>query len=196
MGSLLGLRLMTIPKNTLWMWQTGKALPVLDMLVKICYRLEISLVDLLKPEQLTTKSFTKISHKTIRRSPTVRSSPKPFDANKVQNALLTILESENKPPLTIEEAAKHLGYNRRTIFSHFPDLCRAISAKYRNYGKVCHTEKIRHSCREVRQIVLKLHNQGEYPSETRVSETMTHPGYLRYKQVRAALNETRREIGV
>jgi transcriptional regulator with XRE-family HTH domain len=189
-------RLMGIPKNTLWMWQTGKALPVLDILLKICYRLEISLLDLLKPEQLAAKSFTKISHQTIRRSPTVRSSPKSFDANQVQNALLTILESENEPPLAMEEVAKHLGYNRRTIFRYFPDLSRAISAKYRSYGKACHTEKMRQSCREVKQIVLKLHNQGEYPSETRVSETMTHPGYLRYKQVRAALNETRREIGV
>lgn len=36
----------------------------------------------------------------------------------------------------------------------------------------------------------------EYLLEARVSEIMAHPGYLRYKQVRAALNETRREIGV
>ncbi|WP_445633956.1 Helix-turn-helix domain-containing protein [Nostoc sp. DSM 114161] len=190
-ASLIG-----IPKNTLWMWQTGKALPVLDMLLKICYRLEISLLDLLKPEQLAAKSFTKISHKTIRRSPTRRASPKLFDANQVQEALLTILASDNKPPLTMEEVATSLGCNRRTIFRHFPDLCRAISAKYRSYGKACHTEKIQQSCREVKQIVLKLHNQGEYPSEARVSEIMTHPGYLRYKQVRAALNETRREIRV
>ncbi|QLE40452.1 hypothetical protein FD723_08285 [Nostoc sp. C052] len=110
--------------------------------------------------------------------------------------MLAILASDNQPPLTMEEVATGLGYNRRTIFSHFPDLCRAISAKYRSYGKACHTEKIQQSCREVKQIVLKLYNQGEYPSESRVSEIMTHPGYLRYKQVRAALNETRREIGV
>ncbi|BAY33523.1 TetR family transcriptional regulator [Nostoc carneum NIES-2107] len=188
-------RLMGIPKNTLWMWQTGKALPVLDILLKICYRLEISLLDLLKPEQLAAKSFTKISHKTIRRSPTLRASPKLFDANQVQDALLAILASDKEPPLTMEEVATGLGYDRRTIFRHFPDLCRAISAKYRSYGKACHTEKIQQSCREVKQIVLKLHHQGEYPSEARVSEIMTNPGYLRYKQVRAALNETRHEIG-
>ncbi|MBD2449175.1 TniQ family protein [Nostoc sp. FACHB-152] len=189
-------RLMEIPKNTLWMWQTGKALPVLDMLLKICYCLEISLLDLLKPEQLAAKSFKKISHKTIRRSAAQRVSPKLFEANQVQDALLAILESNNEPPPTMEEVATSLGYNRRTIFRHFPDLCRAISAKYLSYGKACHKEKIQQSCREVKQIVLKLHHQGEYPSEARVSEIMAHPGYLRYKQVRAALNETRREIGV
>ena len=77
----------------------------------------------------------------------------------------------------MEEVATRLGYNGRTIFRHFPDLCCAISAKYRSYGKECHAEKIQKSCREVKQIVLKLHNQGEYPSETRVSEIMTHHGY-------------------
>ncbi|MBW4562046.1 MAG: hypothetical protein KME32_13000 [Mojavia pulchra JT2-VF2] len=102
-------RLMGIPKNTLWMWQTGKALPVLDILLKICYCLEISLLDLLKPEQLATKSFTKISHKTIRRSPTLRASPKLFEANQVQDALLAILGSDNEPPLTMKEVATCLG---------------------------------------------------------------------------------------
>ena len=126
----------------------------------------------------------------------LRASSKLFDANQVQDALLAILGSDNEPPLTMKEVATLLGYNRRTIFSYFPDLCRAISAKYRSYGKTCHTENIQQSCKEVKQIVLKLHNQGEYPSEARVSKIMTHPGYLRYKQVRAALNETRHEIGV
>ncbi|WP_373530707.1 helix-turn-helix domain-containing protein [Nostoc sp.] len=103
-------RLMGIPKNTLWMWQTGKALPVLDILLKICYRLEISLLDLLKPEQLAAKSFTKISHKTIRRSPTLRASPKLFEANQVQDALLAILASDNEPPLTMEnETRREIG---------------------------------------------------------------------------------------
>lgn len=196
-GNIAGFaRLMGIPKNTVWMWQTGKALPVLDMLLKICYRLEISLLDLLKPKQLSAKYCTKISHKTIQRSPTLRASPKLFDADQVQEALLAILANDKEPPLTMEEVAASLGYNRRTIFRNFPDLCRAVSAKYRIYAKVCHTEKMQQSCREVQQIVINLHNQGEYPSEARVSKIMTHPGYLRYKQVRAALNETRREIGV
>lgn len=32
----------------------------------------------------------------------------------------------------MEEVATSLGYNRRTIFRHFLDLCRAISTKYRS----------------------------------------------------------------
>jgi hypothetical protein len=53
--------LLGIPKNTLWMWHTGKALPQLNVLLRICYRLEISLVDFLTPEKVRQKQT--LNHK-------------------------------------------------------------------------------------------------------------------------------------
>ncbi len=188
-------RLMGIPKNTLWMWQTKKALPLLDILLKICYRLEISLLDFLNVEQLCTKSLIKTSHRHLKPSRTPRISPKSFDPNQVRDFLLTILASNEEPP-TMKEVAIRIGYDRRTIFKHFPDLCRSISTKCRIYNKGCHSRKIEQSCKEIQEIVFKLHHQGEYPTEARVSELMTNPGYFRYKQVRAFLDKTRREVGL
>lgn len=197
-------RLLEIPKNTLWMWQTGKALPQLDIWLKICYRLEISLLDFLSPEKLGSRSFSKILQKckeqaffrgtTLPRTPRV--SPKSFDPNQVRDAILVMLASNEEPPPTMKEVAKRLGYDRRTICSHFPDLCRTISAKCRSYGKACHLKKIQQSCEEVQQIAHNLYHQGVYLTEARVSELMTHPGYFRYKQVRAVLHEARRELGL
>ncbi|MEA5623208.1 hypothetical protein [Nostoc sp. UHCC 0251] len=43
------------------------------------------------------------------------------------------------------------------------------------------------SCQEVQQICAKLYQDGMYPSEARVSQLMTKPGYLMYKQVRTIL---------
>ncbi|MBE9052414.1 hypothetical protein IQ243_18675 [Nostocales cyanobacterium LEGE 11386] len=80
-------------------------------------------------------------------------------------------------------------YDRRTIFRHFPDLCRAIAAKSCTYKKALHCKKIEQSCQEVQQIAFQLYNKGIYPSEARVAELITMPGYLRYKQVRAVLHE-------
>ena len=178
------------------MWQQRKALPQLDTCLKICYSLEISLLEFLNPEQLGDRSFSIFLQKGLRAPHTPRASPKTFNSNQVRDALLIFLENDQEPPLTMKEVAKRLGYDRRTIFSHFPDLCHAISAKCRNYGKACYIKKIEQSCEEVQQIVLKLHNQAEYPTEARVSELMTNPGYLRSKQVRVALNETRRKLSV
>ncbi len=94
----------------------------------------------------------------------------------------------------MKEVAERLDYNRRTISQHFPDLCRAISAKSRRYRKAAHEKKIEQSCEEVRQIALKLHSENVYPSEGRVSDLMTKPGDLRNKQVRVTLQELQSEL--
>jgi len=51
-------------------------------------------------------------------------------------------------------------------------------------------------CSEVREIVLNLNTQSVYPTETAVSQLMTNLGYFRYKQVRAAFHDARRELGL
>jgi transcriptional regulator with XRE-family HTH domain len=189
-------RLIGVPKNSLWMWQSTKTLPELNILLKICYELEISLVEFLTPKNLVTKSFTKISQKYLQLSRTPRVSPKAFDQYQVRDALLAILASDEEPPLTMQEVAKRLGFDRRTISRHFPDLCSAISAKRLDHNKACRLKSIEKLCNDVRQIVLSLNTQGVYPTEARVCELMTNPGCFRYKQVRAAFYQARREFGV
>ncbi|MBS9389865.1 MAG: DDE-type integrase/transposase/recombinase [Dolichospermum sp. WA123] len=189
-------RLIGVPKNSLWMWQSTNTLPELNILLKICYKLEISLVEFLTPKNLITKSFTKISQKYLQLSRTPRVSPKAFDQYQVKDALLAILAGNEEPPPTMEEVAKRLGHHTRTISRHFPDLCSAISAKCRDYKKACHIKSMEKLCSEVREIVLNLNTQSVYPTEAAVSQLMTNPGYFRYKQVRAAFHDARRELGL
>lgn len=189
-------RLIGVPKNSLWMWQSTNTLPELNILLKICYKLEISLVEFLTPKNLVTKSFTKISQKYLQLSHKPRVSPKAFDQFQVKDALLAILAGNEEPPPTMKEVAKRLGYHTRTISRHFPDLCSAISAKCRDYKKACHIKSIEKLCSEVKEIVLSLNTQGVYPTEARVSELMANPGFFRYKQVRAAFHDARRELGL
>ena len=187
--------LLGIPKNTLWMWHTGKALPQLNVLLKICYRLEISLLDFLTPEKVVAKSLKLSLQKSPERSRNKRVSPKPFDSGKVEEALQASIASDEKPPRTLQQIAKQLGYDRRTIFRHFPELCHAISTKSQSYKKASRLRKIEQSCEQVQQIALELRNKGAYPSEARVSELMSKPGDFRYKSIRAALQKAQRETG-
>lgn len=54
--------------------------------------------------------------------------------------------------------------------------------------------KIEECCQEVRQAVCALIQKGEYPSEARVSQLISQPGYFRYKKVRMALKEAKSRI--
>ncbi|HEY9611241.1 helix-turn-helix domain-containing protein [Allocoleopsis sp.] len=178
-----------IPKNTLWMWHTGKALPQLDVLLKICYCLEISLLDFLVPEKVANQPLKISIQKSPEQSHNKRISPKCFNSDRVEEVLLATLAISKQPPPTMKEVAQQLGYDRRTISRHFPELCRAISTRSQSYRKALRLTEVEQSCQEVQQIALELLNRGVQPSEARVSELMSKPGYLRYQAVRAALQE-------
>jgi len=187
-------RLLKMPKNTVWMWHTGKVLPQLDVLLQVCYCLGISLLDFLTNEAIYTEPRIKITQKSLTRQCSPRPAQKSFNSIQVRQVLLSALNNAQEPPPTMKEVAERLDYNRRTISQHFPDLCRAISAKSRLYRKAAQEKKIEQSCEEVRQIALKLHNENVYPSEGRVSELMTKPGDLRNKKVRVTLQEVQSEL--
>lgn len=168
-----------IPKNTVWMWHTGKALPQLDVLLKIGYCLEISLLDFLIPEQEATQSLKISLQKSPERLCNKRISPKSFDSDRVEEVLLLCLASSEEPPPTMKEVAQQLGYDRRTISRRFPELCHAISTRFQSYRKALRLTEVEHSCQEVQQIALELLHRGVHPSEARVSELMSKPGYFR-----------------
>ncbi|MDJ0747607.1 MAG: hypothetical protein QNJ32_30330 [Xenococcaceae cyanobacterium MO_167.B27] len=76
--------------------------------------------------------------------------------------------------------------SRRTLSSHFPTLCKAISAKRCCHQKLNTARRIEECCNQIEQALLKLYQSGEYPSENRVSQVISQPGYFRYKEVRGA----------
>ena len=183
-------RQLQLPRNTVWLWCNGKNLPQLDTLVQICYRLNRSLIEFLtqSPEHDICVSVPK----TL---PLLQSKPKTearvIDTSHLEQQLKACLLSHECPPLPMEEVARRLEIDRRTIFRLFPELCQAISAKSDKFQKVCHRQAIEQSCREVKQAVLKLYSEGLYPSEERVAQLISKPGYLRYKQVRATIEEAK-----
>jgi transcriptional regulator with XRE-family HTH domain len=187
-------RLLGIPKNTFWGWYTGKNLPLLEHLLKICRFLGVSIVDFVTQETLDISSFQRNNQIIFTEQQKSRKPPTLLDSQHIQDTLLAVLESYDEPPPTMQEVANYSNYDRRTIFRHFPDLSRAISAKFRKYKKTLHLQKLEQSCNEVQQIALQLHSQGIYPSEAFVAGLMTMPGYLRYKAVRGTLQEVQFEI--
>jgi hypothetical protein len=159
--------------------------------------LGISIIELLNLELVNQENdylnkFNKKSHLPKRDVKTRR----PFNIQKTQQALESLLNSQQYPPPSMMEVAKLLEYDPRFLRKHFSDLCRAISAKYINYQEASYKKKIEQLCIEVRQAVIELHAQGQYPSNTRVSMYLKQPGAIRNKDVRAVLEQVRCQLGV
>ena len=176
-----------LPKNTVWMWCKGKSVPELRAILTVCYCLDISLLDFITLKQQAFQSPSVNHQRLPGGSRPRRSSPKTFDYMATEKYLKNILNSPEHP-LKMKEVAQRLNINQRTIYSYFPNLCKAISVKYRSYQKQQTAERIQQCCQEVEQAVHDLYQAGEYPSEARVSQLISQPGYFRYNEVRKSLN--------
>ena len=187
-------RAFKLPKNTVWMWCKGKSIPNLKYILNICYCLDISLLNFISLEEKAFQALKINPQKLSNKSRIKRVSPRNFDSREIEFSLQTILNSPQNPPPTMREVAKKLGFDRRTISDHYPELCKAISAKYFYYQRLISAKKIEDCCKEVREAVIFLVKRGEYPSEARVSDLISQPGYFRYKKVRMALRDAKSDL--
>jgi AraC-like DNA-binding protein len=111
-----------IPIPTLYSWRTNKALPKLTVLLRICYRLEISLFHFLTgqiPNHGSNSSPSKYSHgSALSRS-----------GRRVR--LRGLLEAELKKdvPQPISVIASRAGIHRAYVSRTYPDLATAIKGK-------------------------------------------------------------------
>lgn len=111
------------------------------------------MLDFLTPEKVVAKSL-KLS---------LQESPRAIAQQESISQVIQFRQSRRgstSTPLTVKQIAKQLGYDRRTISRHFPELCHAISTKSQSYRKASRLRKIEQSCEEVQQIVLELRNKG------------------------------------
>jgi len=188
-------RRVQVPKNTLWLWCKGNNRPTFTKLIEVCFRLEISLSNFLIGD-ISLEQYQEIKLLPLEKQSVSRANAKPLDLQEIKLHLEGVLSSNEQPYPSLEQVARTLGRDRRTIVKHLPELCHAIAAKYLNQRQASKLEAIAHCCQEVRQAVLELYEKGVYPSEGRLAELLTRPSFLRYKEVREAFWEARQEVGL
>ncbi|WP_197047434.1 TniQ family protein [Planktothrix serta] len=173
-----------IPKNTFWGWYSGKNRPPLSALTQICYNLKISLFQFLTQDFNLSAIPDRDQKVEMEYCKNTRSSARTLDFNHIENTLSLILSQAGESLPTIAEIAEQLQINRRLLSRHFPDLCHQIVTKRRNYVRMSHLTAIEHCCQEIKEAIALLHQSGEYPTESRVCELISNPGYFRYQKVR------------
>lgn len=155
-------------KNTVWGWQHGETKIPMNDLLRICHLVGISLVDFLHTDFVVLQktkwipAIPPISGVLIKRR-----SPRPFDREEVDRLLC--LAFKERPPLSMKAVASRLNTNKRFLYQHFSDLCKAISAQHANHQKACYEQVRRHREKDTKQVANKLQAAGIYPSRRRVA---------------------------
>jgi len=70
------------------------------------------------------------------------------------------LVQEELPPPSMRTVAKRLNHSPRELREHFPELCRMISIRRKNYYKDRREQRLRQWEDEVRRAILEIHSQG------------------------------------
>jgi hypothetical protein len=181
--------------SCLCQWGRGTHLPSITVLVDLCYRLDIPLRDFLlaEPVRINPAPIHPRSPPGVPREPAA--GHKPFEANRVRGALEDILQSSVEPPPSVCAVARHLGYAYNRLQYRFPDLCRAISARYLAHRQRSGERRLERLRNEVREVTCRLHAQGVYPSSVRVAILLTHPSNFRNPVANAAWHTALRDLG-
>ncbi|MDH3674029.1 MAG: TniQ family protein [Anaerolineae bacterium] len=122
-----------LPARTLQCWRRGTRLPHLTSLLQLSYRLGTSPLDFLTQDPLVINPtpFT-----FLQDNPFLQASRRNIallKPHQVRTALETALTSEEPPP-SFTQMVRRLGYQYPSLLRRqFPELCRAISARYRFY---------------------------------------------------------------
>jgi TniQ len=111
-------------------WRVGNALPQLDKLLRVCYRLSISLIDIYLGK---LEIDNPIVLKELPLSEQYFKTNRPFDTEKVRAFLEE--HKELNPPQPLKELAFKIGYDSKDLYRYLPDLCHEISTRYKLYKK-------------------------------------------------------------
>jgi len=185
-------RLLNIPKNTVWGWCKGKALPELAALLEVCSLVDVSLSQLLlAPEDKTFKAQT--SALTSRSNRQQRASSE-LDESTLERLLTESLQEH--PPSSMQSTAYRLKTSARTLRRRFPEICRKISSRYISYRDAIKAENIKAACTEVYDVAFQLYQEGIDPTRSRVAKRLSKPAYFREPLVVDALEAARHQLGL
>jgi len=195
-GSLQKLaKRLQLSRRTLDAWRSGKQIPQIESLMRLCYFCGVSLYELFTA-QPGTLDLSKMRFHSLPNIPNPagkRRRRTRFDAIRIQLYLEAVLTQEEPPP-SMRVVAKRLNYSPRELRSHFPGLCRAISTRRKDYFKTLREQLLRQRKEEVRKAIIQIRAQGLYPSSHNVSTLLSNPAAMRDRSVYRYWRESIQEL--
>jgi hypothetical protein len=181
-----------IPKATAKRWNAVSSFPTLQHLFQLSYLSNTPLTDLIFKGVLKKRIKTRAMPAAYIRSSKETSQRKTIDHESVLRFLRNTLESQAEHR-TMEQVSKQLGYTKKTLYSHYPELCKAIAAKATNHRISARDASIKQLTLFVETTTRQLHFSGIYPSYDRV-EAASKKGILRGKEGRKTWRTTMKQL--
>jgi hypothetical protein len=187
-----------IPRATVKRWRTGAAFPSLKHLLAISFITQTPLLELIT-QGIAKKSDwkQKVSlNVTLPLFPATKIIRKGFDFNRVKLTLQSVLRNSADPTLTMSKVALKTGYTKKTLYKHFPVLCRSIAAKAASYRKERKHNRLMQESLFVAKAAEQLHLAGLYPGYDAIERASSKKGILRGKEARSVWRAKLSDLGL
>ena len=191
-------RLMHVGREAVSKWQREKSRPRLALLLRMAYRLGISLLDLLIgcPTFAASQGFLRDApvEKNIHSQQQKMAHGRRIRRAEVSRILHTAL-SETPPP-SMDQVMRRLTHGKATIYRHFPELSRRIARHYASYRAKRAIARKAQAAGEVRRVAWELHAKGIRLTRQHIRPLLTSTDYLNLEEGRTALREVRRQLAL
>ena len=186
-------RILGVSSTSVCEWRMGAKNPVLPAYLRLARIFNATLVKLLtgmiSPRELQSLNLEGVPHwRNLWGSR--RSAPfnKETAARQMDGALREL------PPPSLRAFERRSGYHGDTLQRHFPDRCRELQKRFREYHKASIQERRAKKIAAFRRIAYELHEQGTELLVNRVLKRMSPPRSLDYRIACEALAKIKREI--
>jgi hypothetical protein len=186
--------LANVPEISLTRWITGTIFPSLESLLKLCYVLDLTPLQLMTSTSSSLEEAMKV--KSTNRLP--RPKRPAYQLKKQVNTLeyLQAILDGREEPHSVRWIERHLGLARHTLMNHHPKEAKLVIALYRAHLTERSRLRKEQIDNEVTAATLKLDAQGVFPSELRVSKMLTNPNWMRSAEGLTAWHTARRKLGL
>jgi TniQ len=99
-------------------------------------------------------------------------------------------------PPSVKELSRRLTCEKATLYEYFPELCAEISARRARYRKEEMMKRKQQRREEIRRIVMELHDQGIYPSRSKIEERLPRAFGMSRVFDGKVIREVKSELGI
>jgi hypothetical protein len=178
---------------TVHSWYYDGVTPKLSNLLRICYCLNIRLVDLLTGYGIKENKAIQVRQFPSELTPAIKSKRRtPFNYVKVKRQLERYLKLS--PPISLKQVSIEVGYDRSTLSKNLPELCRQISFRYKEYLQERYRKHQELRVQEVQEACLELHKRDVYLTARCVANFLSKPSYLGRRDVWAIILAMRKQL--
>lgn len=115
--------------------------------------------------------------------------------NETKLQLQHLLNDKNQEPQGLKQTLKSYNFTPRVAKRYFPELCKEIADRYRNHTIQSRKKLIEENKKEIKKILVDLHNQGIYPSNFEIKQRHSKPALFKDSYYRNFREKIREELG-